>query len=258
MIQVLGIRWGGTGDGPFSTAWDPDFLIFTRPFFFWIFTNMFLSSVSLTTVWVTFFWLQIMSWRLLQEDELSMTALCNIPLESASLAEAKSIACKHFLCCGCIWWNNDDSIDVLYVFCTSIPVCYCARLLIHDLFLSFYAPPETLLSRGCPSGRHNPIHSSRWNCFHFIIYMHSIARRSQQAVSLLPNEMFSEAEFLEISYSVVHFYRLQSLEFLHALEFIGGYSWWRSEEGLHARAWFTQDMFVFFFLNFSVSSQRAF
>ena len=56
--------------------------------------------------------------------------------------------------------------------------------------------------------------------------------------------MNSEDEFLEPTDSVVHFREIRNLDFLSSLEFIGGYSWWKSEECFHARAWFTNVMFV--------------
>jgi hypothetical protein len=90
-----------------------------------------------------------MSWRLIENDESTTAAVCNFEEcdTEANIRKCKRIADELIICSGCAWWENEDSLDVLYLFHTSIPVCYIARILIRDLVIPFYAPSVSFLRR---------------------------------------------------------------------------------------------------------------
>jgi hypothetical protein len=99
-----------------------------------------------------------MSWRLLENDELTMSALSITPLDF----DPKIIADQLRVCAGCVWWSKSDAIDTLFLFHTAIPVCDWARLLICELVLPLYSPPVNLVVRnGVPSGRYVSVHAFR-------------------------------------------------------------------------------------------------
>ena len=101
-----------------------------------------------------------MTWRSLDYDESTTAALCRFSNHDSegNIATAIIIADKLTLCSGCVWWIIDGSVDVLYLFYTSVPICDCSRLLLNDLIVPFYAPSENVIQKGVPSGRHIPAH----------------------------------------------------------------------------------------------------
>ena len=102
--------------------------------------------------------------KLLENDESTTAALCNFSNHDSdgSITLATIIADKLTLCSGCVWWIIDGSVEVLFVFYTSVPVWDFARLLFNDLNVPFYVPCESIFQRGTPSGSHIPIHTLRY------------------------------------------------------------------------------------------------
>ena len=106
-----------------------------------------------------------MSWRLLENDECTTAALCTFQecdIE-ANISKCKMIADEFILCSGCAWWKNEDSVDVLFLFHTSVPVCEIARILFSDLVIPFHAASESFLCARVYSNRHVPNRLSRFD-----------------------------------------------------------------------------------------------
>jgi hypothetical protein len=65
-----------------------------------------------------------------------------------------------------------------------------------------------------------------------------------QPHALLSRDLFSDEDCLAVLHSVVHFHGLRSPDQLNSLPFIGGYSWWQTDDGYNARAWFTKKLWA--------------
>ena len=77
----------------------------------------------------------------------------------------------------------------------------------------------------------------------FICSCQKLSRvRRVKANTLTSIDVFIDDGCSEVSHTIVHFFRFRSLDILNSLPLIGGYSWWQTDDGYNARAWFLKEV----------------